>query len=386
MKTPSREPVRRVRSIGGDRPRGPSTAAAGLVAACGFALATPWASAQAADAAPLAQAVPVAGTATSALGPQPGGAGGCDPAHDTWAFLDHPRRRLAHADVTGNDFQGWCNPGGGITTRTYTTPGWAGDAVVNTGVPGANFWIDWKNAGAREGGHAEFDISMSRDRWQSPELGFGFTTLETALASGRTLALSARGRWMESRYTGSAEPVGKSHVQTIIWLTRDAGDPTNSGRDARGVCVDRQSVDITVVEWMPAAQREDYRTLTYVNPVTRWVRSYDSGGVSYQIYAREPGDICESASYLAVRDDNGFGPDSAASVVDAGAVIDALLEVGAPFDKSWHVSSLGWEITGASADQSDVRLGDSAGKFVFECYSIPSLVDERGGPGHDRCE
>jgi len=327
-----------------------------------------------------------AGTPTASLGPQPGSDGRCGTERNTWAFLDHPRRRLVHREVGGHSFQGWCNPGGGVTTRSYVTPGWAGDAIVNTGTPGANYWIDWRNTGAREGGHAEFDISMSRDRWQSGGQGYGSVTIGAALDSGRDLALTARGRWVRSRFTGSAEPVGKSHVQTIIWLTREAGAANNAGRDARGVCVDRQSIDITVVEWMPAALREDYRTLTYVNPVTRRVRSFESGGVSYQIYAREPGDICENASYLAVRDENGFESGSAPSVVDAGAIIRALLETGAPFDRSWHIALFGWEITGASADQSDVRLTDSGGKFVFACYSIPSLVGARGGPGYDRCD
>lgn len=321
------------------------------------------------------------GAATAPFGVPPGTDGRCGEEQDTWAFHDDVLRRLS----ARGDFQGWCNPGEGLVTRTYVTPGWRGDAVVNTGYPGGNFWIDWSNAGAEGGPHAEFDISIARDLWQGADLGYGDRSIGSLREAEIDLTLTARGSWAQGAHTPDAAPEGKSHVQVIIWLTREAGADANAGLDENGACIDRQSVDITVVQWLPEALRENYLGLVNVNPTTRWVASVDDGGASYEVYAREPGDICEAASYLAIRAVDGFGLEPASVAVDAGAFLGALID-DAPFDESWFIAALGWEITGASADQSDARLGDSAGKFVFECYSIPSLVDRRTGPGHDRCE
>jgi len=155
------------------------------------------------------------------------------------------------------------------------------------------------------------------------------------------------------------EPVatGKAHVQAIIWLNRNQGRDANSGINDSRQCVSRESVDITVVEWLSQNLRNEYNTVrankdepnpthgTNLSGKTRYVNDVTFSGVKYHVYKRDPGDFCELSSYFLVRQWNqAYELGYKYSSLDLAEVIDEVYAVDSKPEpendiRKWFVSA-----------------------------------------------
>jgi len=311
-----------------------------------------------------------AGSLTAPIAAQPGAAGpitSCSNVSKAWEFLQGSSGPLSPK------FYGGCQPGDGLVTNAWMQQTWRGNATVNTGTPGSNFWIDWKNTGVGGGdGHAEFDIGVARAYMKNGTQGYGQVPIRTLLQNNRDLRLTAKASWAPSRYPNNPSPVGKVHAQAIIWLADAAGKEANAGQRLDGSCAALDTIDITVVQYINEAIRQKYRAGRELGPTTQVVGLNQSiDGERYDIFVRDPGDVCERASYLAIRTENAIGTTPKVVTVNARAFIDRLMLDGY-FDRDWYISRMGWEVAGASGDTT-TNTGNSGGKIVFDCYSIPML-------------
>jgi len=314
----------------------------------------------------------------------------CPATPFSWRFVDR---------LNTNGYWGSCSPGSNIGTRSWFGGGLQAHGIVRPGTPGANFSIDW-DIDAPVSGHAEFDISAARDIYSAKDLGFGTTNWPSG--SLDSLIMSSRGIFETASNASRADPAGKLHVQALFWLTSrptSSGSPHNidinkkydhdNNPDTPEICVTpKYSIDITVAEYMPETIKRLYDAAPrpggalYVGEMSGiW-----TGGQSYAVYKRQPGDVCEVVSYLAIRKNNlAYTLGFQRSEVNVGRVIKWLQDNDGIINSSWYINTLAWEITGASEDGQARSVGDSKARFRFSCYSIPGLNGSRSGAGYNFC-
>lgn len=257
-----------------------------------------------------------------------------------------------------------------FTERRYSNylADWTGTGSVTRSSNSRAFSIRWRNTNQAlpQGKHAEFDISVGRS-WRSGGVhGYGTETANTI--GSRKATLTSSGRFTRPL------SAGKAHVQAIIWLTKNKNSDYNSN------CPSRDSVDITVVEWLSNSTRKEYDRLRTTNSTagttlsskTEYVSSVNLGGVPYWLFERTPGDVCERVSYFLLRRWNqGYTSGYKYSKIDIAETIDDVTAADNTTDlRNWYVSYAGWEIAGGNQSQGS---GGGDAEFKFSCISLPKL-------------
>ncbi len=308
---------------------------------------------------------------------------GCDPSREVVEFPQHQ-----------GGYEGWCAPGSGITNRIYVPPNWQGAGRVELGDAGEDFSVSWTNTGSTNSQHTEFDISASRSLGSA---GYGSLTIDDMDATNTVM--TAVGGW-----EGNG-PIGKTHVQSIIWLNSGSGEDkapqancnTSFANLTNAQIESRKSIDVTLVHWADASIRNSYFN-SNLPARTQEVRMDDYP--DYRFFRRFPGDLCEKASYFILgTESNGeggnvFGTTPSYVEINVKNMLTDLIDrerieftgqttpiLGGNaydggedlFDGSWKISSMGWEAAGANADASVAGVGNSSGVFTLDCYSIPRL-------------
>lgn len=260
----------------------------------------------------------------------------------------------------------------GEATKYNIADDWTGTGSVKQSADGRQFEIEWKNTNAKDGRHAEFDISIGRALYGGGlRLGYGTRSANDFRAQSPKLQATAK----------FTRPVvtGKAHVQAIIWLNKNRKQDANSG--GSDPVHNRESVDITVVEWLTPSLRSEYDFIrnggaadqTNLSNKTVYVEAtVNLGGVRYWVFKRQPGDVREFASYFLVRRWNqDYNTGYRYTSLDLAKVIDQVGAAdGKNYLRSWYVSSAGWEIAGANGSRSS---GNREAKLHYRCVSLPSL-------------
>ncbi len=274
--------------------------------------------------------------------------------------------------------------GNGYWSNWYVSDNWAGPIIANFGPAETEAWVEWTNFGAgSDGGHQEFDIKIQKFSWHEykDEYDHGYPTKIGEVT--KELNASFEGQWA----SGSK---GRGHINMTAWIYN--GDTRTEPR-----------CDVIIHAWDNSGNlRQKYDDkLDYLGSDGTLYEFRNIGeieasnGLTYQVLRTKPGGIGELASYnlvpdAIVRSDASapFETDVISVNVDVQDIMDQLIVTEqsyagdqVPIDDDWYIHGLEWTVTGQSADTAGgVFVPSSEGRFTYNSYTIPDLIDSPGSP------
>ncbi|WP_405293232.1 T9SS type A sorting domain-containing protein [Algibacter sp. Ld11] len=265
--------------------------------------------------------------------------------------------------------------GEGYYTNYYIATGWEGPLQMKFEPFGSPSWIEFQNQNSESDGHKEFDIKIQKFSWHADKDYFTDRGFPTALSDiDYALPTTMEGQWSP----GSG---GKGQINMTAWVT-DNGDMAGN------------RIDIIVHTFHNGGDtRKKFDDNTFVdnhhfNNIGEFTAN---NGLTYQVLRTLPGYLGEVASYnlipdSIVQDDvtAEYTTETLMFDVDMKDIIDNLIAKEASYagtkvaiDDSWQINGLEWTVVGQSEnrDSDGTMIPSGYGKFTFNSYTIPDLVD-----------
>ncbi|MDO6759991.1 T9SS type A sorting domain-containing protein [Tamlana sp. 2_MG-2023] len=266
--------------------------------------------------------------------------------------------------------------GDGYYTNYYIANGWEGPLQMKFGDFGSPSWIDYENQNSESDGHKEFDIKIQKFSWHEHKDYFTDRGFPTALKDiDFPLPATLEGQWSP----GSG---GKGQINFTAWITED-GDMSGN------------RIDIIVHAFDNGGnfrKKYDDNSTSGIHKFNNIGEITANNGLTYQVLRTVPGYLGELASYNLVPDaivqDNpqaNYTTDLITSEIDMKDIIDHLIVkeseypgVQITINENWQINGLEWTVVGQSEnrDTDGKMIPSGHGRFTFNSYSIPNLVDE----------